>query len=288
MKASPVARKLAQEHNIDMTTIKGTGPGCRIVREDVLRAVKERKVAAAQPIPEGPEYSEEQLTPLSSMREVIAERMTESFQSPHFYLTVEVEAQELVKTNKQLVPLVENKTGVRPTITDLIIKAVAKALEDSPGMNCAYADGFVKLFRRIDIGLVTGVEGGLVVPVIRQANGKSLTEITQARAELVQKARDGKLTMEEMRGSTFTISNLGMFGIDQFSAILQPPESAILAVGRIADRAVVRDGQIVIRPMMTLTLSIDHRVLDGVIGSQFLQSLKDYIENPALCFYSTA
>jgi len=276
IKASPVARKIAQEHNIDIATVKGTGPGGRIVREDVLRAVEESKVVAAQPV------REEQMAPLSSMRKVIARRMTESFQSPHFYLTVEVETQELGKTAKQLMPLIESKIGIRLTITDLIIKLVAKALEDNPSMNCAYVDGSVKLFKRIDIGLVTAVEGGLVVPVIRQANKKSLEEIAQARAELVQRARDGKLSMAEMRGSTFTISNLGMFEIDQFSAILQPPEAAILAVGRIADKAVVRDGQIVIRPMMTLTLSIDHRILDGVIGSQFLQSLKNYIENPVI------
>ena len=281
IKASPVARKIAQEHNIDIATVKGTGPGGRIVREDVLRAVEESKAVAAQPVREELGLAEEQITSLSSMRKVIARRMTESFQSPHFYLTVEVDTQELGKTDKQLVPLIENKIGIRLTITDLIFKMAAKALEDNPSMNCAYVDGSVKLFKRIDIGLVTAVEGGLVVPVIRQANKKSLAEIAQARAELVQKARDGKLSMGEMRGSTFTISNLGMFGIDQFSAILQPPEAAILAVGRIADKAVVRDGQIVIRPMMTLTLSIDHRVLDGVIGSQFLQSLKNYIENPA-------
>ena len=282
IKASPVARKIAQEHNIDIATVKGTGPGGRIVREDVLRAVEESKVVAAQPVREELGLAEEQMAPLSSMRKVIARRMTESFQSPHFYLTVEVETQELGKTAKQLMPLIENKIGIRLTITDLIIRMVAKALEDNPSMNCAYVDGSVKLFKRIDIGLVTAVEGGLVVPVIRQANKKSLEEIAQARTELVQRARDGKLSMAEMRGSTFTISNLGMFEIDQFSAILQPPEAAILAVGRIADKAVVRDRQIVIRPMMTLTLSIDHRILDGVIGSQFLQSLKNYIENPVI------
>jgi pyruvate dehydrogenase E2 component (dihydrolipoamide acetyltransferase) len=170
----------------------------------------------------------------------------------------------------------------------LIIKMVAKALEDNPAANCAYVDGSVRLFERIDIGLVTAVEGGLLVPVIRQADKKSLAEIAQAREGLTQRAKDGKLSLAEMRDSTFTISNLGMFGIDQFSAILQPPEAAILAVGRIADKAVVRDGQIVIRPMMTLTLSVDHRVLDGVIGSQFLKSLKDYIENAASFFNSTA
>jgi len=214
------------------------------------------------------------------MREVIARRMMESFQTPHFYLSAEVDTQELRKTRNRLIPIIESKTGIRLTLTDLIIKMAAKALEDNPSLNCSYVDGAVKLFKRIDIGLVTAVEGGLVVPVIRRADKKSLAEIAQARAELVQKARERTLSKEEMKGSTFTISNMGMFEIDQFSAILQPPEAAILAVGRIADKPVVRNGEILIRPMMTLTLSIDHRVLDGAMGAQFLQSLKNYIENP--------
>ena len=281
IKASPLAKSIAKEHGIDLSLVAGTGPGGRITKEDALQALEESKVVTTPPAREEPELAGEERVPLSSMREVIARRMTESFQAPHFYLTVEVDTQELGKTREQLIPLIESKIGIRLTVTDLIIKMVAKALEDNPSVNCAYADGAVKLFKRIDIGLVAAVEGGLIVPVIRQADKKSLAEITQARAELAQKARDRKITKEEMTGSTFTISNLGMFGIDQFSAILQPPEGAILAIGRITDKAVVRDGQIVIRPMMTLTLSIDHRVLDGVLGSQFLQSLKGYIENPA-------
>jgi len=218
--------------------------------------------------------------PLSSMREVIAQRMMESFQTPHFYLSVEVDTQGLGKTRNQLIPIIESKTGIRLTLTDLIIKITAKALEDNPSLNCSYTDGGVKLFKRIDIGLVTAVEGGLVIPVIRQADKKSLAEIAQARAELVQKARERTLSKEEMKGSTFTISNMGMFEIDQFSAIIQPPEAAILAVGRIADKPVVRNGEIIVRPMMTLTLSIDHRVLDGAMGAKLLQSLKHYLENP--------
>ena len=280
VKISPLAKKIAQEHNIDIAAVKGTGPGGRIVKEDVLRAVEESKVVAAQPAPEELAPVEEETRPLSSMRNVIARRMTDSFQVPHFYMTTEVDTQELEKIREQLVPLVESKVGVRLTYTDLLIKMVAQSLEDNPALNCAYVDGSVKLFKRIDIGLVTSVEGGLIVPVIRQANRKSLPEISVARAELTEKARERKLSMEEMTGSTFTISNLGMYAIDQFSAILQPPEAAILAVGRIGDRAVVRDGQIVIRPTMALTLSIDHRVLDGVLGAKFLQSLKNYIENP--------
>jgi len=280
IKASPLAKNIAKEHNIDLSIVVGTGPGGRITKEDVLRSLEEGKVATIPPVQEESELAEEELVPLSSMRKTIARRMTESFQTPHFYMTVEVDSQELEKKRKHLIPLIESEIGMRLTVTDLIIKMVAKALEDNPSMNCAYVDGSVKLFKRIDIGLVTAVEGGLVVPVIRQANKKSLAEITLLRAELVQKARDGKLGVEEMRGSTFTISNMGMFGVDQFSAILQPPEAAILAVGRIADKAVVRENKIVIRPMMTLTLSIDHRVLDAAVGANFLQSLKNYIENP--------
>lgn len=280
IKASPLAKNIAKEHKIDLSLVAGTGPGGRITKEDVLRFLEESKAVTAPPVGEAPELAEEEIVPLSSMREVIARRMTESFQTPHFYLTVEVDTQEFGETRNQLIPIIESQTGIRLTITDLIIKIAASALEDNPSLNCCYVDGAVKLFERIDIGLVTAVEGGLVVPVIRQANKKSLAEITQARAELIQKARERTLSREEMRGSTFTISNLGMFDIDQFNAILQPPEAAILAVGRIADKAVVRSGEIIIRPMMTLTLSIDHRVLDGVIGAQFLQSLKNCIESP--------
>jgi len=280
IKASPLARNTAKEHNIDLSMVTGTGPGGRITKEDVLQAVEEGKAVAAPPAQEEPELVEEEVVPLSSMREVIAQRMMESFQTPHFYLSVEVDTQELGKTRNQLIPIIESKTGIRLTLTDLIIKITAKALEDNPSLNCSYVDGGVKLFKRIDIGLVTAVEGGLVVPVIRQADKKSLAEIAQARAELVQKARERTLSKEEMKGSTFTISNMGMFEIDQFSAIIQPPEAAILAVGRIADKAVVRNGEILIRPMMTLTLSIDHRVLDGAMGAKFLQSLKQYLKNP--------
>jgi pyruvate dehydrogenase E2 component (dihydrolipoamide acetyltransferase) len=280
IKASPLAKSIAKEHNIDLSLVAGTGPGGRIGKEDVLQALEESKVITTQSAREEPELVKEEIVPLSSMRKTIAKRMTESFQTPHFYVTVEVDTQELGKTRKQLVPLIESKIGIRLTVTDLIIKMVAKALEDNPSVNCTYVDGAVKLFKRIDIGVVSAVEGGLVVPVIRQANKKSLTEITQAKAELVEKARNRKLSMEEMRDSTFTISNMGMFEVDQFSAILQPPEAAILAMGRIIDKVVVRNSEIVIRPMMTLTLSIDHRVLDATAGANFLQSLKNYIENP--------
>ncbi len=279
IKASPLARNIAREHNVELDLVTGTGPGGRITKEDVLKFVEEGGAAAAPTTREAPAGGEEIIS-LSTMREVIARRMVESFQTPHFYLTVAVDAQELQKTRQQLLPLIESKTGVRLTLTDLIIKIAARALEKNPAINCSYADGSVKLFRRIDIGLVTSVEGGLMVPVLRDANTKSLAEIAQDRAELVQKARERTLTKEEMTGSTFTISNMGIYDIDQFSAIIQPPEAAILAVGRITEKVVARNGEMVIRPVMNLTLSIDHRVLDGALGAQFLQTVKNYIEDP--------
>ena len=282
IKISPLARNLARDHSVNISTIKGTGPGGRIVKEDVLRAIEEAKAAAVQPPGKEEEEGQEEIKSLSSMRKVIAQRMTETFTVPHFYLTVEVDVAELGKVREELMPMVEGKTGVRLTYTDLLVKIAARALEDNPAINCSYVDGSVRLFKRIDIGIVIAVEGGLVVPVLRQANKKSLAEITATRAELAQKARELKLSREEMTGSTFTISNLGMFGIEQFSALLQPPEAAILAVGTTMDKPVVREGQIVIRPMMSLTLSIDHRVLDGIAGANFLQSLESYIEQPSL------
>ncbi|MGB2814398.1 MAG: dihydrolipoamide acetyltransferase family protein [Dehalococcoidales bacterium] len=280
IKASLLARNIARENNVDLSLVTGTGPGGRITKEDVLKFVEEGGAAAAPTPREAPAGTEEEIVPLSTMREVIARRMTESFQTPHFYLTVEVDAQELQRTRQQLLPVIESKAGVRLTLTDLVVKVVAKALEKNPAINCSYADGSVKLLKRIDIGLVTSVEGGLMVPVIRDAGTKSLAEIAQVRAELVQKARERTLTREEMAGSTFTISNMGMYDIDQFSAIIQPPEAAILAVGRITEKVVARNGEMVIRPVMNLTLSIDHRVLDGALGAQFLQTVKSYLEQP--------
>lgn len=284
-RVSPVARRMAKEHNIDLSRLTGTGPGGRVIKEDVLHFVEEGNVVASAP-PEAGVIAEEEVVPLSTMRGVIARRMVESFQTPHFYLTLEADAQELQQMRQQLLPVIENKTGIRLTLTDLIIKIVAGALEQNPAINCSYADGSVKLFRRIDIGLVTSVEGGLLVPVLKDANTKLLAEITQARAELVRKARKRTLTKEEMTGSTFTISNMGMYDIDQFSAIIQPPEAAILAVGKIAEKVVVRKGKMVIRPVMNLTLSIDHRVLDGALGARFLQTVKNSIERPSNLFLS--
>ena len=281
VKISPLARKMAEEHGIDISTLKGSGPEGRIVKEDILQAVGESKTVAEAAAKEEVTPGEEETVPLTSMRKAIARRMAESFQSaPHFYLTIEVDTRELDKLLQELIPTAESKTGIRLIYSDLLTKIAAMALEENPEMNRAFANGGAKVFRRIDIGLVAAVEGGLIVPVIRQANQKSVVEIAKDRAELTEKAKQHKLSPAEMTGSTFTIFNLEAFGIDQFSAIIQPPEGAILAVSRPTEKPVAIQDEIVIRPMISLTLSIDHRILDGVIGANFLQRVKELIENP--------
>jgi pyruvate dehydrogenase E2 component (dihydrolipoamide acetyltransferase) len=288
VKISLLARKLAEEHKVDVAGIKGTGPGGRIVKEDVLRAIEEKKIAAVvtkkeakPPIEEA--VREDSIVPLTSLRRTIARRMVESFQSaPHFYSVIEVDTSELEAFRQRIIPSIEKRTGVRVTLTDLIIKIVAVTLLEFPNINATYTPDGIKLLSRIDIGLATSVEDGLIVPVIRQADRLTISEIAKIRNELVIKARERRISPDEITGSTFTITNMGMFGITGGAAIINPPEAAILLVNSIVERPVVKDGQIVVRPMMNLTLSIDHRVLDGVAAARFLQRVKELIENPAL------
>ncbi len=286
IKISPLARRIAEENNISPSSIKGTGPGGRITREDVLRAMEEGK-SATVPVPTVPTVpvehaakEEVEIVPLSPMRKTIAQRMTEGFRVPHFFFLMDVDAGELKQLREKLAPVIEGKTGIKLTLTDLLIKMVARALEDNPEVNSSYADGSVKKFSRIHIGVATSVEGGLIVPVIRDANKRTLMQVCVARAEIVQKTRARKVLPEEITGSTFTITNVGTSGVDVSLSIINPPEAGILSVGAVKDKPVVKDGQVVVRPMITLGLSIDHRVLDGSSGAAFLASLKGYIENP--------
>ncbi len=285
VRISPLARKIAEENNLNVSTIKGTGPEGRITKEDVQRAIEEKKNApASAPPAKAPEAVEpgDTIIPLTSLRKTIARRMVESVQTtPHFYITIEVDTKELEALRQKLIPTVEEKTGVRLTFTDLLIKIVAKALEEHPFVNATFIGNAIKLLGQVNIGVATSVEEGLIVPVIRGANKLSLSEIAKSRADLVTKVRERKASLDEITGSTFTITNIGMFGIIIGEAIINPPESGILLVGSTVEKPVVREGQIVIRPMMNLTLSIDHRVFDGVAGARFLQRVKELIENPA-------
>ncbi|MCX7667845.1 MAG: 2-oxo acid dehydrogenase subunit E2 [Atribacterota bacterium] len=292
IKASPLARRLAAEYGIDLSRVEGTGPGGRIVKEDVERAKQHReetgaRTQAEKEIPIVPKRETTVVShpgermPLSRMRKIIAQRLTESFQTkPHFFVRQEVLAEELIRVRERLLPLVEKQTNLRISYTDLLVKMVAKALEKYPLLN-AYLVGEEIVFNpNINIGVAVALEEGLVVPVVKNANTKGLAQITQELHALAEKAKSGRLTPEEISGGTFTISNLGMFGTDSFTAIINPPESAILACGAIKKKPVVRNDEVVISSLMELTLSCDHRLIDGAVAAQFMQYLKSLLEEP--------
>jgi pyruvate dehydrogenase E2 component (dihydrolipoamide acetyltransferase) len=285
--ASPLARKIAAEHGIDLRQVQGTGPNGRIVVRDVL-AYLETRPATVAPTPAPPPMPapavaaapvEARVETLNRLRQITAQRTTEAHQTiPHFYLTMEIDMEEALALRQRLNQLDES---LRVSINDLIVKACAVAIEQHPIVNASYQNGQIVHPNGIHIGIAVAVEQGLLVAVLKHCEGKSLRRIAQESQTLIQKAREGKLLPDEMTGNTFTVSNLGMFGIEQFTAIINPPASAILAVGATKRVPVVQeDGTIVARQRMKVTLSCDHRVLDGAVGAQFLQTLKQVLENP--------
>ncbi len=265
--ASPKARRLASERGLDLVLIAGSGPEGAVLAADVL----EFKVS---PEPESVE------TPGTVWR-LMAEHMTQSWTNvPHFYLMREVDAGNLVEWRAHISPLVEKKMGIKPTYTDLLVKVIGTALADHPRLNAAWSEAGIVRNQEINIGIATAVEQGLVVPVVRSANTALVGEIAVQRKELVERAQNRKLRPADITGGTFTLTNLGMFNVDAFLAIVNTPQAAILAVGRIADRVVPVNGQAVVRPMMTMSLSCDHRVTDGARAAQFLDDLAQLIEDP--------
>jgi len=285
--ASPKARRLARELGVDLATVQGTGPTGRIVAADVQQAA-ERAEAPAAPAPTAI-VPPGDVEPLRGVRRVVAERMTHSFTTtPHFYLTAEVEATALVRMREGLLSKVEAATGARLTITDILIKVVAQALQEFPEVNVTWANdpqggvGGVLRQSQVNVGVAVAASDGLIVPVIHDADKLPLGKIARRRVDVTQKTRDGKLTLADLEGGTFTLSNLGMFGVDQFHAIINPPQSAVLAVGQIKERPVAVAGNLAIRPTMFLTLSVDHRLLDGVQAARFLQRVAQLIEEPYL------
>ena len=217
------------------------------------------------------------------MRKITAERLTQSFTTaPHFYLSVEADASSTLKMRQRLLDPVEKRAGVRFTISDLLVKITAQALEEHPEVNAVWDSGGIRDLTSIDVGLAVSTDRGLIVPVIRDANHKSLSQIAAERQGLVDKARSGNLALEDVEGGSITVSNLGTFAVDQFNAIINPPQSAILAVGQIKERPVAVDGQLTVRPTVFLTLSIDHRILDGAQAAQFLNRVVELVEEPYL------
>lgn len=270
--ASPAARRIAKERSVDLASLKGSGPGGSIVAEDVMRAGGVQVAA-----PGGPPKLRETV-PLTPMRRIVGERMTKSKQTaPHFYVSVDVDMTEVTQRRNKWKGSGE---PIVPSINDFILYASARGLREFPSMNAAFTDQGIQLFSDINIGVAVALEEGLVVPVIRNADRLSLEDLAKQSRELAGRAQKKKLFPLDFEGGTFTVSNLGMLGVDNFVAIINPPQCAILAVGQVADRVVPQGEKIVIRPMMTMTLSADHRVVDGAIAARFLQEIKRSLQKP--------
>ena len=278
VKASPLARRIARERGLDLAAITGTGPEGRVIAEDVEQAAAATTKPAAAP---AAPLAEVEVVQLTSIRKTIARRLTEAWEAPVFQLTVSADATELVATRERLVELMR-EGDAKPTVNDVLTRVVASALMRHRPVNAQFVEGEIHRYPTANVGIAVATPNGLVVPVVRDAQGKSVQEIAEVRADLVGRARDGKLQLQDLEGGTFTISNLGMYGIDQFIAVLNPPQVAILAVGSIEDRPLVVEGDLVVAPALTLTLTCDHRAIDGSEGAEFLQTVQAYVETPAL------
>jgi pyruvate dehydrogenase E2 component (dihydrolipoamide acetyltransferase) len=268
--ASPAAKRIAREKGVFLASLKGSGPEGSILAEDVLRAASDEPGTTTT-------IAADQILPLSPMRRIVGERMTQSKQrTPHFYLSMDIDMSAVSKhrsADKQ------QSEGDRPSINDFILHACAHALKDFPSLNSSLSDQGIRLHSDIHLGMAVALEEGLVVPVIRNADRLSLIELAAQSRQLVDKAQSKKLFPLDYEGGTFTVSNLGMLGVDSFTAIINPPQCAILAVGRVAPRVVAEDGMFAIKSMMTATLSADHRVADGAIGARFLLKVKQNLES---------
>jgi pyruvate dehydrogenase E2 component (dihydrolipoamide acetyltransferase) len=287
VKASPLAKRVAANEGVDLRMVSGTGPHGRVVKDDVLKAVATGGTCGKGRVLRNP--TEFTKIPNNNMRKVIARRLTGSKQTvPHFYLTVECELDKLLEVRKEInfdaeaTAGKDKKPAYKLSVNDFIIKATALALKKVPTANASWSDEAIMQYNNVDISVAVAIDGGLITPIVKNADQKTVVTISNEMKDLAARAKTGKLTPEEFQGGGFSISNLGMFGVKQFAAIVNPPQGCILAVGAGEERAVVRHGKIEIRNMVDLTLSVDHRVVDGAVGAEFLKALKHYIESPSL------
>ena len=280
LRASPVARRIARDNGINLARISGSGPRGRILREDVESWIAASTASpAAYPNESPTQHGDGQLVPNSPMRKVIAKRLQESKRTaPHFYLTMDCQADDLLASRLKIHQAMPE--GKKVSVNDMIVMAAAKALRAVPEVNASWHDEHIELFPSANIAIAVAIEGGLVTPVIHQADSLSLSEISDRSTALAQSARAGELGRDELASGTFTISNLGMYGIREFAAVINPPQGAILAVGACEKRPVVNGDTLGIATMMTVTLSCDHRVVDGAVGARWLQAFKGLVENP--------
>jgi len=281
IKASPLARRIARERGIDLAAMTGTGPEGRILAEDVEHAADGTAGTAPSAPPAEAPAGETEVVQLTSIRKTIARRLTEAWSAPVFQLGVTADVTLTLGLRESLVDRLD-EGDIKPTVNDILVKLVAAALARHPALNATFTGDEIHRPPSANVGIAVAAPQGLVVPVIADAGRRTVQEIARARADLVGRARDNKLTMTDLEGGTFTISNLGMFGVEQFTAVLNPPQVAILAVGSVAEQAVVRDGELAIAPILHLTLTCDHRAIDGADGATFLQTLVAYLERPAL------
>ena len=290
--ASPLARRMAQELGINLSSVKGTGESGQIHKRDVLAAAKVHAVSEPEAIPPAHAEGDVRRVPVSSMQRAIAERTTRSkAEAPHFYVSVVIDMTEVQAFRKQAAELAEKippqsplfqrgEGRISPSLTDISIRAAALALRQTPQLNASFQGDEILYFEDIHIGLVVGLSEGMIVPVVRHADRKNLYTLASTTRRLRDKATAGKLSESELTGSTFTISNLGMFGVDSFFAVINPPEAAILALGAVRLQPAVWEGQVVPRELMTATLSADHRLVDGITAARFLSEFKEILENP--------
>ena len=283
IKASPLAKSMAQKEGVDINQVEGSGDDGRIVKRDIEAYLNKPQVSNQSPVVyEAPAANVESSgefedVPTSQMRKVIAKRLGESkFTAPHFYLTMEICMDKLMATRKEINTLTDTKIS----FNDFVVKAVAKALKENRTINSSWLGDRIRYYNYVNIGVAVAMDEGLVVPVVRNADTKSLSQLALEIRDMAERARERKIMPEEMTGNTFTISNLGMFGIDEFTAIINPPDACILAVGGISPKLVMKDGQVKESNFMKVTLSCDHRVVDGASGAKFLQSLKRILEEP--------
>ncbi len=275
IKISPLAKKIAQNEGVNVQQLKGTGPYGRIIKADVLESLSS-----------GTRTESPEIVEVSNMRQVIAQRLTESKQNvPHFYLTVDCQVDKLISLKNEINSADENN---KVTINDLIIKAVAFSMKKFPDINSSWIDNKILKYSNVDISIAVALDDGLITPIVKNADKKGILSISKEVKDLVSRARSGKLKPEEFQGGGFTISNLGMFGIKAFSAIINPPQSCIMAVGASKKQPIVMNEKIEIAEIMTVSLSVDHRAVDGALGAKFLNAFKHYIENPLVMFIETA
>ena len=287
VKASPLARRMAQQAGLALANVNGSGPQGRVVKADIEAALGKAPAAASIPAaaPEAP-TSDGAVAPTeiphTNMRKVIARRLTEAKQQiPHFYLSLDCEVDKLLAMRKELNEKAANEDlGYKISVNDFVIRAAALALRKVPDANVSWTDEVLLKHNVVDVSIAVSIEGGLITPIIRNTDQKGLATISKEMKELAGRAREGKLLPEEYQGGTFSISNLGMFGIREFAAVINPPQGAILAVGRSEERPVVRDGALAVATIMTVTLSVDHRAVDGALGAQYLAAFRGLIEDP--------